>query len=423
VDALQEQLQRIRHKVKVLNRLAEVSLILNSTLELEPLLEYLMDAATEIADAEGASVLLWDPKTHELRFAATPSEQSELNLVGQSVPLEGSIAGTVMLKNHIVQVDNVEENPDHYTKVDENAKFHTRSVLGVPMTSRERVIGVLEVVNKRALPWTEDDRDYLSVLAAQAAVAIESAQLVTALQKANQELSELDKLKNDFIAIASHELRTPLSIILGYSSVLKDETDPKVRDRAEKILSSGMRLRAIVDDLTSLRYMQQSQAELSREVVSTDTIIEDAAKEVSALMEAQGHKLEIRPAAEPILLNVDRVRIAMALTNMLNNAAHFTPPGGQIVVESHAHGSSEAWIVVRDNGIGIPKDQLERIFEKFYQIEDHMTRKHGGLGVGLSIVRAMADVHGGRAWADSPGPGEGATFTLALPLAHTESNG
>jgi signal transduction histidine kinase len=423
VDALQEQLQHIRHKVRVLNRLAEVSLVLNSTLELEPLLEYLMDAATEIADAEGASVLLWDPKTRELRFAATPSEQSDLNLVGQSVPLEGSIAGTVMLKNHIVQVDNVEETTDHYTKVDENAKFHTRSVLGVPMTSRDRVIGVLEVVNKRTLPWTEDDRDYLAVLAAQAAVAIESAQLVAALQQANQELSELDKLKNDFIAIASHELRTPLSIILGYSSVLKDETDPKVRDRAEKILSSGMRLRAIVDDLTSLRYMQQSQAELSREVVSTDAVIEDAAKEVSALMEAQGHKLEIRPAAEPILLNVDRVRIAMALTNMLNNAAHFTPPGGQITVESHLHGSGEAWIVVKDNGIGIPPDQLERIYEKFYQIEDHMTRKHGGLGIGLSIVRAMADVHGGRAWADSPGPGEGATFTLALPLAHSESTG
>lgn len=414
-SANDEKQQYLEQKVKTLNRLAEISAELNSTHELDELLRSLMDAAAQVTEAEGASVLLWDDKTRELRFTATTSTQSGLELIGKSVPLEGSIAGTILSERQVMKIENVTEDPRHYSKLDEEKHFETRSLMGVPMTSKEHAIGVLEVVNKRKLPWTSDDADYLSVLAAQAAVAIERAQLVTDLQKANQELSELDKLKNDFIALASHELRTPLSIILGYASFLQEEAEGKMSEHAAKVLSSGLQLRRIIEDLMNLRYLQQSAAELNREPVLLDELVDDAAQDILSMAEAKDHQLTL-DVPQDVKVYVDRIRGVMALTNILNNAVRFTQKGGAISIKAELHNSDEAWITVSDNGIGLEEGQLERIFEKFYQVQDHMTRKHGGLGIGLSIAEALIEAHGGRIWATSAGAGQGSTFTITLPL-------
>ncbi len=411
------QIAGLEREVQVLKRLTEISAVLNSTLALKPLLAHLLDAAAEITDSEAASVLLWDEHTHELRFAATTTQQSELNLIGQSVPVQGSIAGTILTEQRIVQVDDTSSDPRHYRKMNENTHFVTRSLLGVPMRSRDRMIGVLEALNKRSLPWTQADHEHLSVLAAQAAVAIESAQMVEALKQANQELSELDQMKNDFIAIASHELRTPLAVILGYASFLREEArgQGKLSEHAEKVMASGLQLRRIIEDLMNLRYLQQNPSELFLETISAKDIIGDAVDEVNAAAEARRHQIAIE-CADDVLVQVDRIRASMALTNLMNNAVRFTPDGGHIRVWAERH-AAEIWIMVEDNGIGIADDQLERIFDKFYQIENHMTRKNGGLGIGLSIARALAEAHSGRCWATSPGLEKGSTFTLALPSA------
>jgi signal transduction histidine kinase len=408
-------IEGLERKVAILTRLAETSAVLNSTMRLKPLLSSIMDTAAEIVDAEAASVLLWDYKKQELVFAATTSgDANSMTLIGKQVPLEGSIAGTVMRENRIVAESNVRTNTVYYSKIDEQIAFQTRSVLGVPMRSRNRIIGVLEAVNRRRDTWTEDDGYYLSVLAAQAAVAIEGAQLVTQLQLANEELNQLDKLKSDFIAIASHELRTPLGVILGYASFLQDTDDPQVREHASKMVNSAMHLRRIIEDLTNLRYLEQSAMELNREDVSATELLRDLIAEIQSLAEAKRHNVTFNPPPFDLRVSVDRIRIGMALGNVLNNAIRFTPDGGQIVVQVEARGQ-EIWLHVTDNGIGLAKDQLERIFERFYQIEDHMTRVNGGLGIGLSIARALVEAHGGRLWATSPGLGQGATFTVALP--------
>jgi signal transduction histidine kinase len=419
MESSEDRIRYLEHKVNILNRLAEISTVLNSTFELNALLSYLMDAAAAIADAEAASVLLWDANTHELRFAATTTRQSDLNLVGQSVPLEGSLAGMILTNNQIMQVDDTASDPRHYQKVDEDSQFSTHSLLGIPMTIKDRVIGVLEVLNKRQPPWTEEDRDYVSVLAAQAAVAIDSAKLVDDLKKANQELSELDKLKNDFIAIASHELRTPLAVILGYASFLQDESEGKASEHAAKVLASGLQLRRIIEDLTNLRYLQQHASELNLEIIPVNELVQDAVGDISNTAEAKAHKLilELPPENEPV--HVDRIRATMALTNLLNNAVRFTPDQGQITIRVEGRNSQEAWISVTDNGIGFDEDQAGRIFDKFYQVEDHMTRIHGGLGIGLSIAKALVEAHGGRVWGESKGLNQGATFTMVLPLAQT----
>ncbi|MBN8619919.1 MAG: GAF domain-containing sensor histidine kinase [Anaerolineae bacterium] len=416
------EIQRFRaleRKVNVLQRLAEVSVVLNATFQLGPLLTYLMDAAAEITESEGASVLLWDDQKRELRFEATTTTQAGMELIGQVVPLQGSLAGRCLVEGEIIAVNNTGSDPRHYAKIDEEKQFETRSLLVVPMRMQNRMIGVLEVVNKRHLPWTEDDRDYISVLAAQAAVAIGTVQMVTELQRANQELSELDKLKNDFIAIASHELRTPLAVILGYASFLKDEAEGRLGEHADKVLESGLQLRRIIEDLMNLRYLQQNASELVLEALPVSVVVQDALAEVESLLEASQHQVDVEIDPQ-LIVRVDRIRGAMAITNLLNNAIRFTPAGGSIRLAARRHDeASEIWLTIEDNGIGIDSTQLERIFEKFYQVEDHMTRKHGGLGIGLSIARALVEAHGGRIWASSAGLGQGAVFTIALPLAES----
>lgn len=408
--------EALERKIQILTRLAEISATLNSTLKLKPLLSTIMDTAAEILDAEAASVLLWDTKANELRFAATTTQGSGQSLIGRPVPLEGSIAGLVLRENRIVTVDNATNDPRHYPKVDEDIDFHTRSLLGVPLTSKNRVIGVLEAVNKRELPWTADDGHYVSILAAQAAVAIEAAQLVAALQKANDELSQVDKLKSDFIAIASHELRTPLGVILGYASFLQEMTDNEISGHATKVVESALQLRRIIEDLTNLRYLEQTQGELHREPLALDDLLRDVIREAVSLAEAKGHQLDYLAPPPGVHIIADRIRISMAISNLLNNAIRFTPDSGHIVVKAEIHKRAEVWISVSDNGMGLPQDQINRIFDKFYQVEDHMTRRHGGLGIGLSIAKALVETHGGRIWATSAGLNRGASFTIALPL-------
>jgi signal transduction histidine kinase len=276
---------------------------------------------------------------------------------------------------------------------------------------------VLEVVNKRQLPWTMDDRDNLSVLATEAAVAIEVAQLVVNLQRANEELSEVDKLKNDFIAIASHELRTPLGIIMGYASFLQDSEDEATSGHASKVMDSALQLRRIIEDMINLRQLKQKPHNLLRERLPLGMLIDDLQRDVLTLAGAGQHDLKLDCVDPEAAVLVDRSRISMALVNVLNNAFTFTPQGGKIRVRAHVPNEREAWISISDSGIGLEEGELERIFDEFYQVEDHMTRHRGGLGIGLSIARALVRAHGGRIWASSPGLGQGATFTIALPLA------
>lgn len=412
-----DSVPQLAHKVAILTRLSEISAVLNSTLKVKPLLNLIMEAAVEVVGSEAASVLLWDHHTNDLRFAATTTSPKGQSLIGTPVPLDGSIAGTVLRENRIVTVADADHDARHYTGIDQAAEFHTRSVLGVPMHSRNRVIGVLEAVNKRELPWTDDDANYLSILAAQAAVAIETAQLFSALQKANDELSQLDKLKSSFIAIASHELRTPLGVILGYASFLQDMEDGEVHELASKVVGSALQLRRIIEDLTNLGYMEQNASDLQRDTLPLANFLNEIVNDFRSLVDAQGHRLDYEPPSPDVIVALDRNRMGMAVTNVLNNALRFTPQSGRITIQTQLHGGREVWIRVTDSGIGLADDQLERIFERFYQVEDHMTRTQGGMGIGLSIARAMVEAHGGRIFATSPGVNRGSTFTIVIPLA------
>jgi signal transduction histidine kinase len=411
-----DSLAAYEQEIRRLNRLVEVSLIINSTLELRPLLSVIMDHAAEITGAESASIMLFDRNTNELRFvASTTGNPITEDLLNIPVPLEGSIAGSILRENRAIVLDDVTSDPRHYRQADDRSGFATRSLIGVPMRLRNQPIGVLEAVNKKTGRWTDDDRRNMLVLASQAAVAIENARLLEQLQRAFNELDQLDKLKNDFIAIASHELRTPLSVILGYATFLKEDSQGAVSEHAAAVLNSALRMRNLIEDMTNLRYLKMGEAELAREHLPLAAIFQAAYNDVEGLATAKGHTLRVHSPEMGLIVVVDRIKLGMALTNLLNNAIKFTPSGGSITL-SYERKPNAVWVIVKDTGIGIPQDQLNKVFEEFHQVEDHMTRRHGGMGLGLSIARAVVEAHGGRLWAESEGPQRGSTFYINLPL-------
>jgi len=409
------EVDELRQMVFRLARLVEISVTLNSTLEPRRLLQFIIQSAADLVECESASILLVDDNTHALSIAAaTGSDPDDLAQI--PVPLEGSIAGTIVREDRPLIINEVGSDARRYQAIGANVRGPVRSLMGVPMRIREKVTGVLEAVNKRQGAFEEADLQTLSIIASQAAVAMNNANLLSALQGAYAELGKLDKLKSDFIAIASHELRTPLGLILGYASILKEEAGESASEHAEVVLSSALRMRSLIEDMTNMNLLQVGAAEMVLERQPLRRIAETAFGEAGDLFQAKGQFAELRVPGDELMAMVDAERLGMAVTNLLNNAVRFTRGGGHIWLELERHGG-EAWLRVRDDGVGVSPSLLGRIFDEFYQVEDHMTRRHEGIGLGLAIVRAIASAHGGRVWAESEGEGRGSLFTIALPLA------
>jgi len=412
---LRQSVTRLQRQTEQLSRILELSQQLTSTLELQPLLQEIIRAAAELTDTEAASIMLYDENAGELRFAAITNVAQE-QLTRIRVPIEGSVAGVIWKTGQPMLVTDAYRDPRHYDGTDQATRFQTRNILGVPLAYKDRNIGVLEALNKCGdEPFTEEDTRLLCALASQAAVAIQNAQLVGALQQAYQKLNQLDTLKSDFIAIASHELRTPLAIVLGYASMLKDTTSGPTADQLEVVVQAALRLRGLIEEMVNLSHLDAGETVLELAAFPIQELVFTVCTEVDSLATAKGQTISLHVPPDPLPIKADRSQITIVLNNLLTNAIKFTAPGGRIAVSAEQHGS-EAWIAVTDSGIGIPASDLERIFEPFYQVEPHMNRRHGGLGLGLSIARGLIGLHSGRIWAESV-VGKGSRFTFTLPTS------
>jgi signal transduction histidine kinase len=406
----------LRTMAEQMARLIEVSVTLNSTLNLEELLQFIIRSATEILDCESVSMLLYDEKRGRLVFtAATGSDPKRL--AETPVPLENSLAGTIFRENKRISISDVQQDSRHYLTVSQQVNFTVKNLLGVPMRIKEKPTGVLEALNKRGGDFDEADADILAVIASQAAVAIHNARLLKALQDAYDELKTADQLKTNFLALASHELRTPLGVIIGYASFLQDESPGELSEHAKQVLNAAMQMRVLVDAMTNLDMLRSKELVMRRMVVPVQQVLRSAYNEVKGLAEAKGEKLAMDLPEAPIPVLCDPERLTSVFVNLLDNAIRFTPEGGTILLGATIRESGNVLMWVQDTGQGIPLDEMRKIFQGFYQIEPHTTRKHGGMGIGLSIAKGLVDAHGGKIWAESAGPGKGSTFKVLLPSA------
>jgi signal transduction histidine kinase len=407
--------QQLRIRVAYLERIAEISRDLNSTLSLDPLLLRIVEGARELADCEACSIILLDENSRELKFAKSTSEEESRKLRQLTIPAN-SIAGHVVRTGEPLFVDDTKEDGRWSSDVDVAIAFDTRSMIAIPLMTKGEVIGVMELINKvGGMEFTDDDVRVATTLAANAAVAIENARLMERLQRAYDDLAELDRLKSDFLSIASHELRTPLSAVLVYSAMLQEELMGDAAERITMVLDNAVKLRNIIDDLVNLRHVDTGQAVLQRSNVDLSELLNDVVCEFSQVIQYRGLRFFMSvPQGIPVL-SADRRKLYLLFTNLLSNAVKFTAEGGRIQISVEVK-TNEVWVSVADTGIGIPPEEQDRIFERFFQVERSLDRNYEGLGLGLSTSKSMVELHGGRIWVESV-PGKGSRFTVALPLA------
>lgn len=409
------KLRDLEGRQQQLLRLVELSMTLNSTLDLDELLQTITSTATELLDCEASSILLYDEKNPRLYFAAStgtdPGKLAEI-----PVPMEGSIAGTIFRTNQPMILNNAEQDPRHYSNVSDHVKFKINTLLGVPMPIKDRTVGVLEAVNKRDGIFNERDVAILSVTAAHAAIAINNARLLKQTKQALEKVKETNSIKSNFLSLASHELRTPLGIIIGYATFLQEEAKGELSDHAQQVLNAAEQMRSLLDQMNNLTLLQTDEMVMRPSKISIQDILNFACDEIKYFAARKNLALVFAFEDDPIYITVDPEKTTLAIVNLLNNAIRFSPNDSQIVIGAIEQGNQVmAW--VQDNGKGIPGDKLQKIFEEFYQLEPPNTRSYGGLGIGLTIAKGLIEVQDGKIWAESEGLGKGATLKVLLPKA------
>jgi two-component system sensor histidine kinase BarA len=241
-----------------------------------------------------------------------------------------------------------------------------------------------------------------------------------------EKLRELDRLKSGFLATVSHELRTPLTSVIGYSEMLLEEIAGPLNEKQTEYLNTVMRkgnhLLAIINEILEISRSASGRAQLAYERFEMGHIL----REVSDSMIPQARRKRITVVSEcdprEIEIQADRGKSRQMLLNLLSNAIKFTPSGGRVEMRAtlvdnvdEAEGTGAVEVRVRDTGIGVPPESRERIFEAFYQVDNSATRTHGGTGLGLSVVKHLAEAHGGRVWLEEPDSGPGTVFVLRIP--------
>ncbi|HET6597484.1 MAG TPA: GAF domain-containing sensor histidine kinase [Anaerolineales bacterium] len=403
--------ERIDH----LERLLEVVRGLTTAPDLESFLQTVISEATELTDSELASILEYDDTAEELRFLAMHWFQRDL-LRPVGVPLDGSAAGWVYRRGQPLIIQDVKVDQRHFKVVDRVTKHVTHSLVAVPLMVRGEVVGVLEALNKKDnAHYTEEDLTILETLAALAAQAIQNVSLQRKVRATSIELAELERLKTDFIAIASHELRTPLGLILGHATFLRELSGEQYSEQLDMIIRNATKLKNIVENLSDVDNIQNGAARVRNQMVSLSKIIDDVIATFQD--EANSRKIKLKSTYEdlPFHLDADGVKVSIALSNLVKNALQFTESGGHVTV-SVQEDAEYYRVTVADDGIGIPTRDLPRVFERFFQVETHLTRRYGGMGLGLAVAKSMIELHGGRLWAESE-EGKGSKFTFLLPAA------
>lgn len=379
-------------------RLIDIARDLASTLDLDILLSRIVHAAAEISGAEAASILLYDDTSRQLYFQVS-TNLDESTRRGIIVPLEGSIAGWIVTNRKPVRVSNVHDDPRFYSDVEETTGFSTQSILGIPLVTKNKIVGVLEALNKHKGKFTDADESMLLVLGAQAAVAIENARLFQ---------------QSDLISEFVHELRTPLSSLSTATYLLlRPEMSQEQRDQIIKnIHSETMRLNALASSFLDLARLESGRVQFRKNPFSIADLMYEC-KDVMA-SKAFEDNIQIRvesPEGLP-LLDADRDKMKQVFLNLLSNAIKYNRPNGTVMLRAEVK-ENEMVLYVQDTGLGIPDESLPHLFQKFYRVREHENRA-AGTGLGLSICKQIIYGHGGRIEVKSK-IGVGTVFALYLP--------
>ena len=395
-----------------ISRLQALSTQLVQSGEMHSLLRELLAAAAELTGTTKGNIQFCDAESNNLRMFVHQGHGERFLAHFSS---RGSPAGCDQAARTVsrVVVSDITRHPDWQGTEDQLVLLEDgiRAFQSTPLVSRAgRLVGVLNTHFPTAHEINDREKRHLDLLARMAADFIERVESDTALKNA-------DRMKDEFLAMLAHELRNPLAPVLNGVALLRltggnDETIRSTTAMLERQVSQLVRL---VDDLVDVSRITRGKIELNREPLELAAVLQQALEAARPLVEAKNQHVDVTPAAGPIHVNADFTRLTQVVGNLLSNASKFTPHNGKIALTVETSGESVS-IRVRDEGVGITREQLPRIFDLFMQGDTSLERSVSGLGIGLTLVKTLVEMHGGTVDAHSDGPGKGSEFVVRLPV-------
>ncbi len=409
-QALSENEQRISADLASMNSLYELTARLLATQNLESALQEVLTSAIAMQQADMGCVHLYDSAIDKFNVAAQHGfDQEFLESLVDATFIENSDCAKALISGERAIIEDVAADPDYRGLLSFAERAGYRAFQSTPLHSRRgALLGILSTHFREPRKLSSRELTMLDLYARQAADFIEQMQLINSMREA-------DHRKDEFLAMLAHELRNPLAPIrsgLDYLSMESNQSKEVVgimRDQVEHLVR-------LVDDLLDVSRIARGKVELRQEIVEIAPLVNRAVESLSWAFKAKDQFLEVSVPDEPIYLRADPVRLVQVLGNLLNNASKYTPEGGQVQLDVSCQGDKLV-LQVQDNGIGIEPELLPRVFDLFTQSSRALDRAQGGMGIGLTLVRSLVELHSGSISAESAGIGQGSRFTIKLPVS------
>lgn len=408
--------QRTQQRLEEVSTLYTLAKQITSSLELPVVLDAIVNILKRVLDCRGCYIFLLHEKSQQLEIKASAG-----------IPLEGhqnakiyigeGMSGRVVEQAEPIYIPDTRQEPDL-----QYFDQQVRSLLVVPLITKDRVIGTLSVDDLTVNAFSADDGRLLTIAAAQVAVVLENIRLYEGLkerarklEEAYAELQEADRKKDEFVQNVSHELRTPLTFVKAYVELFLDGTLGPItnsqRESLEIVVQRTAAITRLVNDILTLKQLDRESMDVV--AVAVGDLVRAAVRSSEPTAAQAGLAMRAEIAESLPLVYGDSDRLSQVLNNLLHNAIKFSPDGGTITVRSRpVEGAVQ--VEVTDQGIGIPAHKLDKIFERFYQVDGSSTRRFPGTGLGLAIAKRIVEAHHGKIWAESV-EGKGSTFFFTLP--------
>lgn len=417
------KLSRLRREEDVRRRRAELSIakqnerltllweaagVLLSTDDPDAMLSSLFDKIREILDLDVYFNFMVNESADALRLVSYAGIPEDVANSISRLEFGAAVCGRVAVRQEPIIATHIQQSEEEMVQLVKG--FGVRAYACNPLMAGGHVLGTLSFASRKRDYFEQEEIEFLETISKYVTAAYERLRLI-------EKLRDQDRHKDEFLATLAHELRNPLAPMHnGLQLIRLASTNPDTLEQARSMMERQLhQMKRLVDDLLDVSRISRNKLDLRMELTELANVVSSAVETSRPLLEAADQKLTISLPAQPVYVNADSVRLAQAFSNLLNNAAKYSERGSRIWFGVDLE-DKEVVVSVRDNGIGIPADQLPTIFDIFVQVDRSLERSQGGLGVGLTLVKQLVQMHNGRVEVHSEGPGKGSEFVVRLPL-------
>ncbi|MFB0533585.1 MAG: response regulator [Anaerolineae bacterium] len=430
----------IQQRNRELSALNAIATTVSQHLDFEKVSVSAIDKVLGTLNLAYGEILILDQKAGEMILVVSRGKSPEFAFSIEKFGLGEGLPGLIAKDKKPLFIEDIASDTRFIRGLKEKGQSY--SVVGIPLFAQDQLVGAMDFFSAEGHPFTPPMVDLLTTIGHQIGVAVANARLfeevkqaAEQLRRANDELQELNRLKSDFIAIVSHELRTPLASIIGYVDLMLDEETGPLNEEQGQYLGiierNAERLSRLINDILDISRIEAGRIDLAMAPLDIAEIVKETVVTMQPQAQTKGIEMTVSMAEGLPLIKGDPDRIRQVVINLLGNAIKFTPQGSWVMISSQCLAAGEQppppgpelatasdWLLVSvtDTGVGIAQEELDRIFDKFYQAGGFADRRVGGSGLGLSIVQGIVEAHGGLIWAQSAGENQGSTFTFALPV-------